>query len=93
MAAQSKNGPDAQSMRRDFFIASDEGDVWSEDVNAIKKCSDERTYLKRRNGLNSATINAPIEIVRAIFHDHGYEFISEGDLMMRTEEWRKARPA
>ena len=84
----SANTPD-QPLRRPFFIASDEGSVYSENVVAIveektaeegSKYKGKRVTLLRTNAPNrpEGTANKPyvlgsIGTVRQIFKEHGYD--------------------
>lgn len=91
MSEDNRKEESQKPLRKPFFIASDEGYIWSKDVHSIKANGDQRTYLKREN-LNTGVVDVPVEVVRAVFEEHGYEFVSEGDLKKRTEDYLACKP-
>ena len=76
-------------------------DVSSENVCAIRPAyTNEQPEAKRtvlilnsaENGDSVYIVDAPYEVVRGIFADHGYEFVDGAALKEATAAWKKNRP-
>ena len=81
---------ESPSARRPFFIATNQGDISSADVTAIKDWGSSTTTLERR-GLGDARVYAPQEVVRDVFREQGYVVIDEDDLKERTRIYEESR--
>lgn len=78
------------NIRTSFYIATTEGYVSSDFVVGIKKDGEEKTRLQLLRGgdyFASATVDAPVEDVLAVFAENGYKIISDESLKaMRNKE-------
>ncbi|MCB9990075.1 MAG: hypothetical protein H6867_01685 [Rhodospirillales bacterium] len=92
MSLEENNKPPVDARRHFFIAVTDNKYMWTKNVLWIKPENDRQTRLVNTE-YSDGIVDAPIEVVREVFREHGYEFVLQDELKQKAEQLKLSVPS